>query len=208
MTSGDTPGVRWRVAHAPPPPQESARHELIVSAAATCFARWGYIRTRMEDIAKEAGIARPALYRYFSGKDALLHEVVVRHIAKRGEQLHQALPCRGPAGPLLLEAFMWGVTATDDREVIEQILGVEVVHETARLIAESERVAATMSDYWRPYLEHAQATGALRKGVVLEQAVRWLTLIRFTFLSLPEIAPAEDQLEDYLRTFVIGAIID
>jgi AcrR family transcriptional regulator len=190
------------------PPGDHERHELIVTAAATCFGRWGYIRTRMEDIAKEAGIARPALYRYFSGKDALIHEVIVRHIENRGRQLHAALPRKGAAGPLLLKAFLWGVSATDDREVIEQILGVEVMHDTARLIAESPRVASTMSDYWRPYLEHARETGVLRKGVEIEAAVRWLTLIRFTFLSLPEIAPAEDQLEDYLRTFVVGAIVD
>jgi AcrR family transcriptional regulator len=184
------------------------RHEKIVAAAASCFGRWCYVRTRMEDIAREAGIARPQLYRYFPGKEALLLEVMLRHIENRGRQLHAQLPCEGPAGPLLLQAFMWGVTATDDREVIEQILGVEVVHETARLIAESAEVRATMADYWRPYLEHAQARGELRPGVDLEHAVRWLTLIRFTFLSLPELVPPETEVVDYLRTFVIGAIVN
>ena len=186
---------------------ETDRHERIVAAAASCFGRWGYVRTRMEDIAREAGVARPALYRYFPGKDALLLEVMLRHIEHRGRQLHAALPCEGPAGPLLLQAFMWGVTATDESEVIEQILGVEVVHDTARLIAESDRVRATMAEYWRPYLEHAKATGELRKGIDLDHAVRWLTLIRFTFLSLPELAPPDTEVEDYLRTFVIGAIV-
>ena len=187
---------------------ETDRHERIVEAAASCFGRWGYIRTRMEDIAKEAAIARPALYRYFPSKEALLLEVILRHIENRGRQLHATLPCKGPAAPLLLKAFMWGVTATDDREVIEQILGVEVMHDTARLIAESERVRDTLADYWRPYLEHARSTGALRKGVDLDRAVRWLTLVRFTFLSLPELAPPADEVEDYLRTFVIGAIVE
>jgi AcrR family transcriptional regulator len=182
------------------------RHERIVASAATCFGRWGYVRTRMEDIAKEAGVARPALYRYFPGKEALLLEVILRHIEQRGRQLHAQLPRKGPAGPLLLRALMWGVTATDDREVIETILGVEVMHDTARLIAESERVSDAMSDYWRPYLEHARATGALRKGVDPERAVRWLTLIRFTFLSLPELMPPADDVESYLKTYVVGAI--
>jgi AcrR family transcriptional regulator len=191
---------------APSEPPESDRHERIVAAAASCFGRWGYVRTRMEDIAKEAGIARPALYRYFSGKEALLLEVIVRHIRTRGDQLHATLPCEGPAGPLLLAALMWGVTATDDRAVIETILGVEVMHDTARIIAESERVADAMSDYWRPYLEHARASGELRPGIVPEEAVRWLTLIRFTFLSLPELVPPGDSVESYLRDFVVGAI--
>jgi AcrR family transcriptional regulator len=186
---------------------DTERHEVIVAAATTCFRRWGYVRTRMEDIAKEAGIARPALYRYFSGKDALLLEVIVRHIEDRGRQLHRVLPCEGPAGPLLLRALQWGAEVTDDREVIETILGVEVMHDTARLIAESERVADAMSDYWRPYLEHARVTGALRDGVEPDEAVRWLTYIRFTFLSLPELVPPPDQVEGYLRTYVVSAIV-
>jgi hypothetical protein len=102
---------------------------------------------------------------------------------------------------------MWGDTATDDRAVIETILGVEVMHDTARLIAESELVAEAMADYWRPYLEHAAATGALRPGVDIERAVRWLTMIRFTFLSLPELAPPDDEVESYIRTFVAGALV-
>ncbi len=191
---------------APADPADGDRHERIVGAATVCFGRWGYVRTRMEDIAKEAGIARPALYRYFPGKEALLLEVIVRHIEQRGRQLHASLPCKGPAGPLLLRALMWGVTATDDREVIESILGVEVMHDTARLIAESDRVSEAMSDYWRPYLEHARSTGALRKGVDPERAVRWLTLIRFTFLSLPELVPPPDEVESYLKTYVVGAV--
>jgi AcrR family transcriptional regulator len=186
---------------------EGDRHELIVSAAATCFRRWGYVRTRMEDIAKEAGIARPVIYRHVPGKEALLLEVIVRHIRRRGAQLHASLPRRGAAGPLLVKAFMWGVEAEDDREVVETILGVEVMHDTARLIAESELVAEAMADYWRPYLEHAAATGALRPGVDIERAVRWLTMIRFTFLSLPELAPPDDEVESYIRTFVAGALV-
>jgi AcrR family transcriptional regulator len=186
---------------------EGDRHELIVQAAATCFQRWGYVRTRMEDIAKEAGIARPVIYRHVSSKEALLLEVIVRHIRRRADQLHATLPRVGPAGPLLVQAFMWGVEATEGREVVETIVGVEVMHDTARLIAESEPVADAMADYWRPYLEHAAATGALRPEVDIDRAVRWLTMIRFTFLSLPELAPPEDEIEGYVRTFVAGALV-
>jgi hypothetical protein len=36
--------------------------------------------------------------------------------------------------------------------------------------------------------------------------VRWLTLIRFTFLSLPELVPPPDEVESYLKTYVVGAV--
>jgi AcrR family transcriptional regulator len=49
-----------------------ARKSQIVDAAWTCFARNGYHRTTMQDIATEAGLSAGAIYRYFDGKEAVL----------------------------------------------------------------------------------------------------------------------------------------
>jgi AcrR family transcriptional regulator len=49
-----------------------ARKSQILDAAWTCFARNGYHRTTMQDIATEAGISAGAIYRYFDGKEAVL----------------------------------------------------------------------------------------------------------------------------------------
>ncbi|MGH9037077.1 MAG: TetR/AcrR family transcriptional regulator, partial [Acidimicrobiia bacterium] len=155
------------------------RRDLIAAAAARCFARWGYSRTRMEDIAKDAGIARPALYRYYTGKEALLLEVMVRHINARAAELHRRVRRRGRAGPLIVEALRTGIAGGDDRAISESALGDDARHVTARLVAESDAVFHAMSDYWRPYLEYARERGELRRGVDLDQAVRWLTFIVF-----------------------------
>ena len=45
----------------------------IVEAAMRCFDTWGVERTRMGDIATEADVARPTLYRYFPNKEALVN---------------------------------------------------------------------------------------------------------------------------------------
>ncbi len=49
----------------------AARREHILRAAVECFARQGFARTRMEDIATAADIAKGALYAYFASKDDL-----------------------------------------------------------------------------------------------------------------------------------------
>lgn len=48
----------------------NAQH--VIDAAVSVFARRGYRRTRMADIASEAGLSPGALYRYVESKDALL----------------------------------------------------------------------------------------------------------------------------------------
>ena len=49
-----------------------ARHETIVEAAMTLFQRKGYEQTTMEEIAAEADVSAPTLYRYFPKKTELL----------------------------------------------------------------------------------------------------------------------------------------
>lgn len=186
---------------------DGERHERIVAAAMACFERWGVPRTRMEDIAKEAGIARTVLYRHFASKDALQQEVMVRHIERRAAELHRKVPRRGAAGPLVLRALLAGITEPSGDRVSESVLGVEVVHDTAALVATSPAIAAAMHAYWEPYLRHAEERGELRAGVTVDDAVRWLTMIVFYFLTLPEVAPPADRLEDHLRTFVVDAIV-
>lgn len=187
---------------------EPDRRDVIAGAASRCFARWGVARTRMEDIAKEAGIARPVLYRHYSSKEALLVEVMVRHIDRRRQDLHRRVRRRGRAAPLLVEALRSGIAGGgDDRAVSESMLDDEVRHLTGRLVAGSDEVFSAMSAYWRPYLEYARDRGELRPGVDLDEAVRWLTFMVFHFLTVPETVPPPDDLPRYLRTFVVNALV-
>jgi TetR/AcrR family transcriptional regulator len=46
-----------------------SRLDQIITAALAVFGRYGYQRTSMDQIAKAAGISRPALYQHFGSKD-------------------------------------------------------------------------------------------------------------------------------------------
>lgn len=56
----------------------SAEYRLgeIAGAGARCFARLGYRRTRMAEVAAEAGMSTGAIYTYVESKEALLHLVL------------------------------------------------------------------------------------------------------------------------------------
>lgn len=58
---GHQPSVNWRI----------ARRRRIVEAAERVFSRAGYAAASMDDIAVEAAVGKPTLYRYFASKDAL-----------------------------------------------------------------------------------------------------------------------------------------
>lgn len=50
---------------------ERDKAEAIIAAGEKLFSRFGYRRTSMDDIAREAGVAKGTLYLYFDGKAAV-----------------------------------------------------------------------------------------------------------------------------------------
>jgi TetR/AcrR family transcriptional regulator len=52
-----------------------AKRDQILMAAIGVFGRYGYRRTSMDQIARAAGISRPSLYAYFTGKEDMFRAV-------------------------------------------------------------------------------------------------------------------------------------
>lgn len=55
-----------------------ARREQIQEAASACFARLGFDKTTMVDIAREAGISTGLAYRYFASKDEIIQASITQ----------------------------------------------------------------------------------------------------------------------------------
>ena len=56
------------------------RQKTILTAAWEMFARYGFKRTTMNDIASQAGVARQTLYNAFDNKEAILRALIQLHI--------------------------------------------------------------------------------------------------------------------------------
>ena len=65
-----------------PQPAGEARREQLLEVALTVFARHGYRKTSMDDIAQAAGVSRQGLYLHFETKEDLFR-AAVRHSIRR-----------------------------------------------------------------------------------------------------------------------------
>lgn len=54
------------------------RKNRILDAAAELFVHYGYDKTTVDDIARQAGVSKGAIYLHFKGKDALFEGLLVR----------------------------------------------------------------------------------------------------------------------------------
>jgi AcrR family transcriptional regulator len=67
-----------------------SRREQLLHAAAQLFAARGFAGVTMDDIGGAAGISGPALYHHFSGKEAMLGEMLVsisEHLLEQGSSI-------------------------------------------------------------------------------------------------------------------------
>ena len=69
----------------------------ILAAALTAFGRRGVAKTRIADIASEAGIAYGLVYHYFKNKDEILHTIFEERWATIAERLEEVEKSRGNA---------------------------------------------------------------------------------------------------------------
>lgn len=70
------------------------------------FARYGYRKTSMDDVARVAGISRPGLYFYFASKQDLFRAAVTRALDSDVAAAERALADTGrPLRDRIIEAF-------------------------------------------------------------------------------------------------------
>jgi AcrR family transcriptional regulator len=120
-------------------PKPADRLEDVVGAGAAVFARRGYRRTQMADVAKEMGVSPGNLYNYVEGKDALFYLVLRRVFGERPGERELELPVpRASVGVTAewvrqrldfvsdfpqLEAALTHTAPLDQRAEIEAIVG-------------------------------------------------------------------------------------
>jgi AcrR family transcriptional regulator len=94
--------------------------ESIVKTALELFLQHGYEKTSLNQLAREVGITKPAIYHYFKNKDELFHEVVSLFFQEMGKWSSARL---GSCETLedLLKAFFESLESF--REVADILLG-------------------------------------------------------------------------------------
>jgi AcrR family transcriptional regulator len=87
--------------------RKDARPQELLAAALAQFVERGYAATRLEDVARRAGVSKGTLYLYFENKEELFKAVVREHIVHPIDEAEQAAAgFNGPSGELLRAILM------------------------------------------------------------------------------------------------------
>lgn len=118
----DVPSVAERRPRRVPNP---ARREAILSAALEEFSARGFSATRLDDVARHAGVAKGTIYLYFRDKEFLFEELIRAVLSPVVGAIELALRDDGPVRPVAeaaIEVFIREVLGTRRKDVIRLVL--------------------------------------------------------------------------------------
>ncbi|MEV5738485.1 TetR/AcrR family transcriptional regulator [Microbispora rosea] len=94
------------VGHPPSTVADTDRRITVLDSAMVTFARFGYRKTSMEEVARAACISRPGLYFLFSSKETLFRAAVAQALNRDITAVEHVLADTGrPLSERLVEAF-------------------------------------------------------------------------------------------------------
>jgi AcrR family transcriptional regulator len=124
--------------------RQAERRETILAAALDEFSARGFAATRLDDIARRAGVAKGTIYLYFRDKEALFQELVRTMLSPIVGQLAAAplgdLPARMVA-EAIADMFVREIFGTRRKDVIRLI------------ITEGQRFPKLAEVYYREVIE-------------------------------------------------------
>jgi AcrR family transcriptional regulator len=162
--AGTTQVVRNRSQSAP-----EEKQQRIIGAAKDVFLKYGYNRVTMNDLAKAAGMSRPALYLIFSRKEDIFRGVIRQMAREVSDEVNQGVGAiKSPLEKLKFVCEVWMVRPFDWAHESQEAKEIyESSHEFAQdAVAESmllfERDLASVIELF--------PKGALPRGIPANEA--------------------------------------
>jgi TetR/AcrR family transcriptional regulator, transcriptional repressor of aconitase len=85
--------------------RDAARRRVILDAARDCILKFGYAKSSLEDIAKQAALSRPLIYRKFKSKEEIFGAVLEDIFENQYRAAEQALAKPGNKREKLMSLY-------------------------------------------------------------------------------------------------------
>ena len=148
---------------------ETAKRECILIEAAKAFARFGFQKASVDEIAKGAGVAKGTIYLAAPSKKELFYEVLLREVRAWNAELMKRIDPRKHADEILVEISWDSVRTLDTRPLVRDLLfghHAEMIPELADKIDELRRVGL---EPIAEVLRLGIRQGRFRKGIDVEE---------------------------------------
>jgi TetR/AcrR family acrAB operon transcriptional repressor len=177
-------------------PDNDARQEQILSAAAAVIARLGYDKTTMGDIAEEAGVSRRTVYLYFKGKEELFEALIYREWMKYAQTWLEHIES-DPRGGTIGGFFRATMRAVNSRPLMASMM-----RRDRRIFGNYLRKPDNLFSWLQSgsistdFIRSLQEVGAVRRELDPRVTAHIIGMLAFGMLTIGDYIPA-DQIPPY-----------
>ena len=181
----------------------------ILESAERCVRRYGLRRLSMGDVARQAGLSRGSVYRYFPDRDALVDAVLERAAERFVESSHATVARRRTLAAQVAEAAVYIRAHLRDELVTLHLPAPEETLLATLLTARMQRLVERWIAFWRPFLADAEARGEVRAGLDHGAAGEWIVRILLSMAVMPSAVVSLDDpgaLRAFVQSFVVRGL--
>ena len=172
------------------------RAHRILDAAAALILRWGYHKTTLDDVSKQAGVAKSTIYLHWKTREELFGALIKREKLEIAEDVKQRI-AEDPTGATLRGMLKYSALALMKRPLLKAVLMGDM--DVPGRLAHREHKDATYAERlmgFKIYLELLREQNLVRTDLSLRVQMYMLSAIFAGFFFVAPLMPDEFMLSD------------
>ncbi len=154
--------------------------DAVLAATVECAGRVGLARITVEEVARDAGVSRATVYRWFpGGRDQLVDEAVTWEVGRFLGRLAEAVADAPDFATRLEQGLAFAHDAIEHHQALQRVLEIEPDGLLSQLRDTTPLVLAVIRDYLVPLLRRER----LRAGVDPEAAADYLARMILSYIA-------------------------
>ncbi len=172
------------------------RADRILDVAAELILRWGYKKTTIDDIARQAGVAKGTIYLHWKTREDLFMALITREDLKLAEDMKQRI-ASDPEGSTLRGFVKHSTLALMKNPLMKALLlnDTEMLGELASREYNSATYGERIANY-KTFLEFLRSHGVVRTDVGIREQTYILSAVWIGFLLVDPWMPDEFKFSD------------
>jgi AcrR family transcriptional regulator len=182
------------------PDERQQREERILDAAAALLLRWGFRKTTIDDVAREAGVGKGTIYLHWKDKNALFFAAVMRAQQRAGVEVMRRIAA-DPEGGRFHRLWTHGMMAALADPLMAAIMKGQTDIFQGMVGAFSPEMIHQLTGDYQGYIVQLQQAGLIRTDVPVSVISLVTSALKIGIINTPEVfrqeqIPSLEQLTD------------
>ncbi len=170
--------------------ERKLREERILDAATALLVRWGYRKTTVDDVAREAGVGKGTIYLHWKDKNELFRAAIWREEQRYSEETQRRI-ASDPQGGLLHRITVHSMLAAQSNPLMTALLSGNSDIFNGFLSAYDQDFLNQLLGDTDTYIVKLQHAGLIRTDIPSPVITYLLTALKFGIINSPDLISRE-----------------